>query len=85
MPFSHVHAARPSQPQEQYAGCAFHNTSSRGLFGDALAEVDWMVGNLVAKLEELQLMENTAIFFAGDNGPDTVSYTHLTLPTICSV
>ena len=70
MPFSHVHAARPSQPQEQYAGCAFHNTSSRGLFGDALAEVDWMVGNLVAKLEELQLMENTAIFFAGDNGPD---------------
>ena len=24
----------------------------------------------MAKLEELQLMENTAIFFAGDNGPD---------------
>jgi arylsulfatase A-like enzyme len=44
--------------------------SARGLFGDALAEVDWMVGNLVARLEALGLMEHTLFLFAGDNGPD---------------
>ena len=45
-PFSHVHATSGIQPQEQYAGCAFQNATERGLFGDALAEVDWMVGNV---------------------------------------
>ena len=39
----------------------------RGPFGDALAEVDWIVGNLVAKLGDLQLMENTLILFTGDH------------------
>ena len=63
VPFSHVHAARPSQPQEQYSSCAFHNSTNRGLYGDALAEVDWIVGNLVAKLEAVKLMENTLIVF----------------------
>lgn len=51
----------------QYASCAFHNATTRGPFGDALAEVDWIVGNLVAKLGDLQLMENTLILFTGDH------------------
>ena len=70
VPFSHVHATSGMQPQEQYASCAFQNTTARGLFGDALAEVDWMVGNLATKLAELGIAENTLLLFTGDNGPD---------------
>ena len=61
MPFSHVHTTAGNQPDKQYASCKFQNTSVRGAFGDALAEVDWMVGNVVAKLEALSLMENTLV------------------------
>eukprot|EP01051_Picozoa_sp_SAG22_P001159 SAG22_NODE_43_length_25304_cov_5.394644_11_plen_381_part_00 len=59
MPFSHVHTTSGNQPQKQYAGCSFQNTSLRGEFGDALAEVDWIVGNVVDKLEAAKLSENT--------------------------
>ena len=33
-------------------------------------KVDWLVSSLVAKLEQLALMERTLILFTGDNGPD---------------
>ena len=70
VPFSHVHATSGMQPQEQYASCTFQNTTNRGLFGDALAEVDAMVGSLASKLTELAIAENTLILFTADNGPD---------------
>ena len=57
------------QPEEQYAGCSFKNTTNRGSFGDALHEVDWIVGNLVNALAKNNLTENTLILFTGDNGP----------------
>eukprot|EP00055_Hartaetosiga_balthica_P000690 m.137228 g.137228 ORF g.137228 m.137228 type:complete len:580 (+) comp11468_c0_seq1:204-1943(+) len=69
MPFSHVHTTASNQPALQYAGCTFQNTSSRGPFGDALAEVDWMVGNVVQTLKEEGIYNNTLIIFSGDNGP----------------
>eukprot|EP00035_Acanthoeca_spectabilis_P036910 m.42568 g.42568 ORF g.42568 m.42568 type:complete len:222 (-) comp8337_c0_seq1:508-1173(-) len=69
MPFSHVHTTAGNQPQKQYASCQFQNTSARGAFGDALAEVDWIVGNVVAKLTETNVLDNTLILFTGDNGP----------------
>jgi len=69
VPFSHVHTTSPLQPEEQFAGCAWKNTTSRGSFGDALAEVDWIIGNIVASLEKKNLSENTLILFTGDNGP----------------
>lgn len=69
MPFSHVHTTAHNQPQRQYAGCAFQNTSKRGAFGDALAEVDHLVGEVRAKIERLGVEKNTLILFTGDNGP----------------
>ena len=69
VPFSHVHTTNPLQPSEQYASCPFKNTTSRGSFGDALAEVDWIIGNIVDKLDKLGLREDTLILFTGDNGP----------------
>ena len=69
VPFSHVHTTDPLQPEEQYAGCNFKNTTNRGSFGDALHEVDWIIGNIVDTLVKNNLLENTLILFTGDNGP----------------
>jgi len=69
MPFSHVHTTTGTQPEKQYAGCAWKNSTRRGAFGDALAEVDWIVGNVVQSLKEHAIDENTLILFTGDNGP----------------
>jgi len=37
--------------------------------GDAIAEADWCVGQLMAHLEQLGLLNNTLIIFSSDNGP----------------
>ena len=77
MPFSHVHTTAGNQPQEQYASCKFQNTSARGVFGDALSEVDWIVGNVVAKLRSENIMKNTLILFTG--GACAIRHTCLVL------
>ena len=66
VPFSHVHTTLGGG---QYAGCAFQGSTARGPFGDALAEVDWMVGNIVQALKEQGIEENTLVLFTSDNGP----------------
>jgi arylsulfatase A len=69
----HVHTATANVQQlgcfEQYSGCAFAGTSIRGGFGDALSEVDWMVGELVQHVEDIGATENTLVIFTSDNGP----------------
>ena len=47
--------------------------------------VDDGVGKIISVLEDLKIKERTVVIFYSDNGgygPATVSYTHLTLPTI---
>eukprot|EP00656_Telonema_subtile_P054361 TRINITY_DN8111_c0_g1_i1.p1 TRINITY_DN8111_c0_g1~~TRINITY_DN8111_c0_g1_i1.p1 ORF type:complete len:550 (-),score=140.29 TRINITY_DN8111_c0_g1_i1:222-1871(-) len=69
MPFSHVHTTAGNQPQKQFAGCAFKNSTRRGMFGDALSEADSIASAVVAKLEALKIEKNTLILFSSDNGP----------------
>eukprot|EP01062_Namystynia_karyoxenos_P066045 TRINITY_DN60062_c0_g1_i1.p1 TRINITY_DN60062_c0_g1~~TRINITY_DN60062_c0_g1_i1.p1 ORF type:complete len:573 (+),score=172.28 TRINITY_DN60062_c0_g1_i1:106-1719(+) len=69
MPFSHVHATALTQPERQYSGCRFEGSTRRGKFGDALAEADWIIGELTDKLEKSNLDKNTLVLFTGDNGP----------------
>jgi len=52
-----------------YASKSFIGTSDRGLYGDVVQEIDWSVGQILTKLEELGLLENTLIIFSSDNGP----------------
>jgi arylsulfatase len=47
----------------------FKGKSGQGLYGDAVLEVDWSVGQVVKALEEQGLLENTLIIFSSDNGP----------------
>ena len=60
--FHDIHV--PRLPHERFQG-----VSSMGPRGDAIAQVDWCVGELVGLLEELGLSENTLVIFTSDNGP----------------
>lgn len=48
---------------------AFEGVSRRGLYGDAVEEIDWSVGRILDTLRELELDEETLVVFTSDNGP----------------
>lgn len=47
----------------------FIGRSDRGVYGDAVEELDYETGRLLDKLEEMGLRENTLIIYTTDNGP----------------
>ncbi len=47
----------------------FKGKSEQGLYGDVIMEIDWSVGQIMNKLKEHQLDENTLFIFTSDNGP----------------
>ena len=51
-----------------YASPAFKGKSSNGIYGDVVEEVDWSVGQILDKLTELGLDEQTLVIFTSDNG-----------------
>ncbi len=52
-----------------YASDDFLNKSELGLYGDVIEEIDWSVGQVIGKLRDLGLEDNTIIVFSSDNGP----------------
>ena len=54
----------PRTPDPRFAG-----QTPLGARGDVVVEADWCVGQLLQKLEEKNLMDNTLIIFSSDNGP----------------
>jgi uncharacterized sulfatase len=62
--FAHAMPHKPLAASE-----AFYKKSGAGLYGDAVAELDWSVGQVLAKLDELRLDKNTLVLFTSDNGP----------------
>lgn len=47
----------------------FEGVSRRGYFGDVIEEIDWSVGQVLQKLRDTGLDENTLVVFCSDNGP----------------
>ncbi|MGM9741216.1 MAG: sulfatase [Candidatus Cryptobacteroides sp.] len=47
----------------------FRGKSEQGLFGDAMMEVDWSVGQIVDAVRRIGAEKNTLIIFTSDNGP----------------
>jgi arylsulfatase A-like enzyme len=47
----------------------FQGSTGLGARGDAVVQMDWSIGVLLAKLRALGLQENTLIIFSSDNGP----------------
>ena len=54
----------PRTPHQRFVGA-----TTMGPRGDAIAELDWCVRELMAELRRLDLLENTIIVFSSDNGP----------------
>lgn len=52
-----------------HASESFRGKSGVGIYGDAMLEVDWCVGEIMRTLRELDLEENTIVVFTSDNGP----------------
>ncbi len=50
-------------------GSRFMGKSGLGARGDAILELDWIVGQVMHTLDSLQLTKNTMIIFSSDNGP----------------
>jgi arylsulfatase A len=62
LPHSMVHGPLAASP-------AFRGKSAGGLYGDAVEELDWSVGQILDILRENGLAENTYVLFTSDNGP----------------
>lgn len=54
----------------------FEDVSRRGLYGDAMEEIDWSVGQVLDTLRETGLADHTLVWFCSDNGPWLVFDTH---------
>jgi arylsulfatase A-like enzyme len=57
-----IHVPRVPHPD-------FVGKSQCGVRGDQILEMDWAVGQIMAKLEALNLKEKTLVLFSSDNGP----------------
>jgi len=60
--FHDIHV--PRLPNSKFAG-----KSTLGVRGDAIAQMDWITGNIVNQLKTKNLLEDTLIIFTSDNGP----------------
>ncbi|MEL7589026.1 MAG: arylsulfatase [Prolixibacteraceae bacterium] len=60
--FHDIHV--PRVPNRKFVG-----KSTMGPRGDAIAQMDWCVGQLIRHLEKLGVAENTLVLFSSDNGP----------------
>ncbi|MBT5073900.1 MAG: sulfatase [Kordiimonadaceae bacterium] len=65
--FLYLAHAMPHMPI--FASEKFKGKSIRGLYGDTIEEIDWGVGEIIAKLKELGIDDNTVVVFTSDNGP----------------
>lgn len=59
-----------------FAGDEFAGTSRRGLFGDVIEEIDDGVGQILQKLADLEIDDDTLVVFTSDNGPWLPFHTH---------
>ncbi len=60
--FHDIHVPRLPHPDHK-------GLTDMGPRGDAIAQVDWVVGEILAEVDRLGLTENTLVLFTSDNGP----------------
>ncbi|GEP45901.1 sulfatase family protein [Brevifollis gellanilyticus] len=66
--FLYLGHAMPHIPFD--ASPKFKGKSERGLYGDAVEEIDDSTGQILDKLRSLNLAEKTLVIFTSDNGPE---------------
>jgi arylsulfatase A len=60
-----------------FASKPFQGSTKAGPHGDFINELDYIVGELMRKLERLGMAENTVVMFSSDNGPEVTSVIHM--------
>jgi arylsulfatase A-like enzyme len=75
-PFFLFHSAQavhlPSFPGDRFKG-----KTKAGPHGDFIFELDYVVGELMATLEELKVADDTLVIFSSDNGPEVTTTIHM--------
>jgi len=61
-PFNEIHV--PRLPHERFQGA-----TDMGPRGDAIVQMDWMVGHIMKAIDSMGLTKNTLVLFSSDNGP----------------
>ena len=64
-----VYLAHPMPHVPLFVSDSFSGKSGQGLFADVMMELDWSVGQIMQKLDELGIAQNTLVIFTSDNGP----------------
>ena len=57
-----------------HLGPKWEGKSGFGLFADGMMELDWVVGELLKKLDDLGVANNTIVVFTSDNGAEAFTW-----------
>lgn len=66
--FLYFPQAMPGSTKEPFSSKAFRGKSKNGPWGDSIEELDWSTGQILDKLVELGIDENTLVIWTSDNG-----------------
>ncbi len=66
--FLYLPQAMPGSTAAPFASPTFKGKSRNGPWGDAIEELDWSAGRILAKLRELKLDKKTLVIWTSDNG-----------------
>ena len=64
-----LYLAHPMPHAPLFVSDKFKGKSEQGLYGDVMMEIDWSIGQILKKLEDENLSENTLVIITSDNGP----------------
>lgn len=67
-----MHVYTHLKPESRHL--ATHISSEEDVFGSGLLEHDGHVGQLLDKLDELKVADNTIVIYTTDNGPEQSSW-----------
>jgi arylsulfatase A-like enzyme len=66
--FLYLAHAMPGSTRRPFASPAFRGRSANGPWGDAVEEIDWSTGQILAVLAELGIAGETLVVWTSDNG-----------------
>jgi arylsulfatase A-like enzyme len=66
--FLYLPQAMPGSTAAAFSSAAFRGKSANGRYGDAIEELDWSQGQILAALRRLDLDKNTLVIWMSDNG-----------------
>lgn len=69
--FLYLPQAMPGSTRKPFASEAFRGKSKTGPWGDSVEELDWSTGQILDKLQQLGIDEQTLVVWTSDNGAPT--------------